>query len=450
MSAEAFVIAALVEEGTPKKAFQADLQPDDFMLYTDEYLWVVDQAARGRTINRRRFQQTFPEFEWVKPGERTQSLIEELKDEAGYMKLASALEQVAEDLSPDNFTTKADFLREVTSDVLRQHSPASDVILNRDVAGYLRRMKDRQALRHNGEAIGISTGIKSLDIHLGGLLGGRTTLVLGRPGDAKSMTVAKVFVSGFLEGRVMAMFSPEMDEDEHRARIATLISAVPRVQEELGLQKALRNRALLDGTGYNYKTLKRLWEWIESQQGEMVLFTRKYRMFKMTPAFIESKIADMGVEAVFVDPIYKLRPSERMMKASGWEKLNSIVDELVDISEGHNVPLWMTNQAHRQNGNRGDAPTKDNSFGSDSPVQEADAVIGVKHIPDEKKLIIRCTKNRWGESFRVDLKFLPNIGKIEDVTRGENHYYNGHEDGSEERTRESMREMEKEMGYDPR
>lgn len=248
----------------------------------------------------------------------------------------------------------------------------------------------------------------------------------------------------------MAMFSPEMDEDEHRARIATLISAVPRVQEELGLQKALRNRALLDGTGYNYKTLKRLWEWIESQQGEMVLFTRKYRMFKMTPAFIESKIADMGVEAVFVDPIYKLRPSERMMKASGWEKLNSIVDELVDISEGHNVPLWMTNQAHRQNGNRGDAPTKDNSFGSDSPVQEADAVIGVKHIPDEKKLIIRCTKNRWGESFRVDLKFLPNIGKIEDVTRGENHYYNGHEDGSEERTRESMREMEKEMGYDPR
>lgn len=447
MSAEAFVIAALVEDGSPKKAFQAGVVPRDFIMYEDEYAWIVDRASRQRSINRRVFQQAFPDFEWVKPNERLQDLLQELKDESGYSQLRAALEQCGEELTPDNFTDKADFMREVIADVLRVHSPASDIILSSDVKPYLQRMKNLQITRAAGETPGIPTGIKTLDGHWGGLVNGRTYLVLGRPGDAKSFTQAKWFVSGFLDGRIMAMFSPEMNEDEHRARVATLISADPRVQEELGLKKAFRNRALLDGTGYNYKTLKRLWEWIEEQPGSMVLFTRKHRMGKMTPSFIESKISDIGIEAVFVDPIYKLRPSERMQRMSGPEKISQITDELCDISESHDIPLIMSNQAHRQMGNRGDAPTKDNSFNSDAPVQEADCVLGVKHITDERKLILRCTKNRWGEEFRVDIKFVPNIGMMTDVSKRNPNYYNGNQDGSDERVKEAVEEIEKEMGY---
>jgi hypothetical protein len=217
------------------------------------------------------------------------------------------------------------------------------------------------------------------------------------------------------------------------------------------MTKAFRNRALLDGQGFNYKTYRRFWQWVGEQPGAMVLFTQKFRRQKMTPGYIESKIDDLGLECIFVDPLYKLNPSERMSSRVGhWEKLTTITDELQALAEGQNIPVIAANQAHRQQGNKGDAPGKDTSFGTDAPVQEADHVVGVKHMSDEKKLILRCTKNRFGQDFRVELKFIPNIGIMEDVSYRDPHYYNGHEDGMEDKVKRAVDELEKEMKHDAR
>ncbi len=449
MSIEAFCISSMVEEGSLKKAFEASIQGTDFAMYEEEWSWLLEQTEQKRPINWRRFQKTFPDFEKLVPDERLQDLLQELKSESAFMSLSSALEQVQEDLSPENALEKAELLREVVAEVMRIHTQSSDVILSSDFKEHLQSIKNLQLLRENGIPPGIPTGIETLDNHWGGMQAGRVILVLGRPGDGKSFIQAKWFAEGFLDGRRMGMFSPEMNEHEHRARIATLLSAHPRVQEELGLTKAFRNRALLDGQGFNYKTYKRFWEWVNEQPGAMILFTQKFRRQKMTPAYIQSKVDDLGLESVFVDPLYKLLPSQRG-RYSGWEKLGVITDELCDIAEMQNIPVIISNQAHRQQGNKGDAPTKDNSFGADAPVQEADHVIGVKHIHDERKLILRCTKNRHGEDFRVDVKFLPNIGLIQDVSANNRNYYNGNEDGSDDKVKKAVEELEKEMQYDKR
>lgn len=446
LSVEAFVIAALVQEGTPKKAFQANVLPTDFTIYEEEYQWICAQAERQRVINWRRFQQAFPEFEKVVPNENTSDLLDELKSESGFMQVQAALEQAHEELTPDNYMEQADFLKEVLSDVMRVHSPSSDVMLTGNSDDYMRRMKELTVIRDRGETPGIPTKIATLDAHWGGLQSGRVYLALGRPGDAKSFTLAKFNVEGFLAGYRMAVFSPEMNEDEHRARVATLISADPRVQEELGLTKAFRNRAIMDGRGYNYKAYRRLWKWIEEQPGAITLFTQKWRMAKMTPAYIESKIKDLGIQCVTVDPIYKLKASARV-RGDDWQRLAYITDELCDLAKSHNIPLLMSNQAHRQQGNRGDAPHKDNSFGSDAPVQEADYVFGVKHISEERKLVLRCTKSRWGEDFRVDVKFVPNVGVFDDVSKFKpDQFYNGHEDGSTDLVKDAIADLEKDMG----
>lgn len=439
MSVEAFVISAAIQDGSLKKALQTGINRDDFTVYQEEWAWLLEQVELKKPINWRRFQQEFTDFEKVIPDERLQDLCDELKQESAYMTLASALNQVIDELAPSNVIEKAEFLREISGEVLRLHAPASDVMLS-DFKAYLARMKNLILIRENGEIPGIPTGISTLDLHMGGLQGGRTLLVLGRPGDAKSMLQAKLLCSGFLDGRRMAMFSPEMNEDEHRARLATLLSADPRVQEELGLKKAFRNRDIQDGKGYNYKTLKRFWEWFNEQPGEIILYTQKMRRTKQSPAYIESKIDDYGIEAVIVDPIYKLKSGHR--KQNKWEEIESIIDQLCDISEMHDIPVVMSNQAHRQMGNRGDAPHKDNSFGGDSPVQEADVVIGVKHFSEEQKLVIRCTKNRHGQDFRVDLRFVPNIGIMEDISRKDDNYYNGREDGSGGQFDKEMKDLE--------
>lgn len=447
MSVESFVIAACVEEGSPKKALQAGISVVDFQLHDEEFGWLMSQVERKRPINWRRFQETFPEFERVIPNERLQDLCDELKREAGYNALVTALDQIANELSPENVIEQAEFLREVTGDIVRVHSPMNDVILS-DSRAYLKRIKELGMLRENGIPPGIPTGIKTLDAHWGGLQNGRAILVLGRPGDSKSFFQAKLCVSAFMDGRRSGLFSPEMNEDEHRARLATLLTALPEVQEELGLHKAFRNRALMDGTGFNYKTYKRFWQWFDSQPGEIVLFNRAHRRQKMSPAYIDSKIGDYGLEMIVADPIYKMRSGVKGLK--GWEELQAITDQLVDMAEIHGIPVVMSNQAQRQQGNRGDAPHKDNSFNGDAPVQEADHVVGVKHITEEHKLILRCTKNRFGQDFRVDCKFVPNIGILEDVSYREFDYYRGNEDGSDDKNKSEIEDLEREMNHDRR
>lgn len=441
MSVESFVIAACIEEESPKKVLQAGISVADFQLYEEEFSWLLAQMERKRPINWRVFQQTFPEFERVVSNERLQDLCDELRREAGYSALVSALDQVADELSPENVVEQSEFLQEVTAGIIRTHSPVNDVILS-ESKDYLKRIKDLGMLRENGIPPGIPTGIKTLDAHWGGLQNGRAILVLGRPGDSKSFLQAAFCVHAFLDGRRSGLFSPEMNEDEHRARIATLLSAVPSVQEELGLRNAFRNRALMDGTGFNYKTYKRFWQWFDEQPGEIILFNRAHRRQKMSPAYIDSKVSDYGLELVIADPIYKLKSGVKGVK--GWEELQAITDMLVDMAEVHSIPVVMSNQAQRQQGNRGDAPHKDNSFNGDSPVQEADHVIGVKHITEERKLILRCTKNRFGQDFRVDCRFVPNIGVLEDISYKEYDYYNGHFDNSEDDMKKHIEELEKE------
>ena len=445
MSVESFVIAALVEDGTPRKAFQVGIDRDDFSTYTEEWDWMLEQTERGRSINWRRFQEVFPEFERVQSNERLQDLLEDLKRESAFVSLNSALEQAITDLTPDTAMEQADMLRDVIVEVLRINSTNSDVLLTANWKHHLEEMKNLSILREGGQAAGIPTGIKSLDIHWGGLQGGRMILVLGRPGDAKSMTLEKFYVEAFLDDRRIGLFSPEMNEHEHRARIGTLISNKQKVQQELGLSKAFRNRALMEGHGFNYKSYKRFLQWCEQQAGEMILFTQKYRRQRITPAFIESRIDDLGLEAVIVDPIYKLRGNKRFNDRRA--EIEDNVDEMQHIAQSFNIPVIISNQANRQSvGKRGEAPSKDSSFNSDAPAQEAAHVIGVQHISEEKKLVMRCTKNRFGQDFRVDVRFLPNIGVFEDVSRIDPAYYMGSEDGSDDDgTKEAIREAEMEV-----
>jgi hypothetical protein len=65
------------------------------------------------------------------------------------------------------------------------------------------------------------------------------------------------------------------------------------------------------------------------------------------------------------------------------------------------------------------------SYGSDTPVQEADVVVGVRHFSDEHILKLSCTKNRYGDRFRFTAKFLPNHGILQDVTPLQDEYARG-------------------------
>src|SRR6187549_2135915 len=132
MSVEAYVIAALVDEGSPKKAFQAGVTEDDFEFHDEEFAWIIGRAERRKPITPRLFKKQFPEFDFIKPRESIGDLIEELKQERAYLTISSAIEQIIAGEAPldqENALEKALELRELLGDALKIHAPQSDVLI---------------------------------------------------------------------------------------------------------------------------------------------------------------------------------------------------------------------------------------------------------------------------------------------------------------------------------
>lgn len=430
MSVESLVIAALVDEGTPKRAFTAGVSEDDFEIHDEEFAWIVRRAENGKPISPRLFKKQFPDFDFILSKEHLGDLLDELKAEKVFVAVSSALDEIYsgdDPLSQENALDKASSLREILGDVLRVHAPQSDVLIKSGWESAYERVKNLSILRENGEHAGIPSGLTHFDHHFGGFLPETTYLFLGRPGDAKSFTLGKFGTEGAWSGHRVGFFSPEMTQHQHYCRFHTLLSAKPEVQQALGLKGAFRNRALKEGYGFNLKQYRRFLQWLESElPGEIHLFTQKYQRQKMNTSYIESRIEEYGLEMIIIDPIYKLKPPRK--RGSRWEEIGEITDSLVDLSHTYNIPVIMSNQANRGLvGKRDDAPSKDSSYNSDAPVQEANCVVGVKHYSEERIMKYKCDKNRDGEPFKFSAKFHPNIGVLEDVTPIKGDYFNGYD-----------------------
>jgi replicative DNA helicase len=443
MSVEAMVISALVEEGSPKRAFQQSISELDFEIHDEEWTWIVRRAEQKKPINVRHFKRAFPEFEFMRSRENIGDLIEELKSERAFIAISSAIEEVYSGEAPldqDNAVEKAMELRELLGETLKIHAPHSDILIKGDWEEHYKNVRELMILRETGQQPGIPTGITHFDHHWGGLQGETGTLVLGRPGDAKSFTLAKFATEGAWNGYRMGFFSPEMTKHQHNCRFHTLLSAKREIQIALGLRGAFRNRALKDGVGFNLKSYKRFLEYLDTHMpGEILLFTQKYRREKMNVGYIKTRVEDLGLDCVIVDPIYKLKPVRN--RGTRWEELQEIVDALMDIAHEFNIPIVMSNQASRAlAGKKGEAPDKDSSFGADAPAQEADTVLGVRHISDERIMKYNCSKNRHGEPFKFTASFKPNTGVLEDVTPIKGDYFNGYDPEKAQELSEAMRE----------
>lgn len=442
MSVEAAVVTAIVEEGIGgiRKLYQAGLSSGDFPAYEDEVDWIEKSLSNRKPVNPRIFRRRFEDFDWLPPKEPLQELLVEFKQERAFIDFNELINSTLDGLEYDNALEKAEFMREQLATVTKFHNN-SDVLLVSGYRDHLEEQRRLHKLRKAGVPPGIPTDIDHLDHHWDGMVNGRMCVVLGRPGEGKSMLGSKIEWAAIKRKYRVLKFSPEMNAREHRCRLHTIASYDPDTKKALGLERSFRNRALMNGIGYPIKKYQQFCEWLEEECGEVILLTANNRGGKMTVGFIESKIEDLSPDLVIVDPIYDLRPPRRR-DSPIWE-VGDIADRLAQLTEHFNLPFVVTNQAHRQGGERGDAPHKDKSFGSDVPIQRGDYVIGLKNIEDEHRLLLRCTKSRFGRDFRFEMFFNGNTGAMKEFTSPKGSYYNGQDDDADE---QEMREMIDELG----
>lgn len=416
MSVEPLVITSIVEEGNLKPVYRAGVGKDEFQIYSEEFEWIENRFERRKPITRRLFKERFEDFEYIVPKEPLDDLLDELKTERAYSQIAALIETTSETLLPENTIETAEHMREVLSEVLKTYSPHSEIEM-KDSADHFEKVRQHRLLAKAGHTIGMPLLIPSIDYHFDGLQPGRLIGVLGRPGEGKSFLVAWIAWISIKTGYYTGLFSPEMNEFEHRCRVHTLASADPDVQKACGLKKSFRNRDLMRGTDFDLKAYKRFLEYFESLPGRCSIFTKKYRKNALTLQYVASRVEDLGLHGIIADPLSKLSTGVKRRDNPVWEAYDK-VGTLQELAEEHNIFAVATNWATRQQGRAKSekAPDLDDSFGSDALAQESDHIIGVKHDAEERTLTLRCTKSRFGKpKFNAIIEFHPNTGIFQEV-----------------------------------
>jgi RecA/RadA recombinase len=439
MSTEVLAICAVVDEGASalRKLYGASISSKDFIVYDEEFKWLERRFNNRKTVNRRVFQQRFPDFEWMRPTETVQELAAELRDERAYEQVANLIETLGQGLERDNAVELAIVAREQLSAVTRSYAPAMSVDLD-DYEGLIEEMKQGFILARQGLSQGIPTGFAHLDHHWGGFMPGQFIGVLGRTGEGKSFLTTEFAWATKRAGFKVGLFTPEMSKHEVRCRYHTLASADKKIQQEVGLRHAFRNRALMFRHGFNLKSYKLFCEYLKQMPGRFHLLSGTNMAQQMTVGYIEDRIVELELDLVIIDPIYLLKPVRTTAEGNVYQEIAWVAEAIHHLSELYNIPIVFTNQAHMEGGSKDDAPHKDRSFGAKALMHLTDYVLGVKNVSEENRMIVRGSKSRFGADFRFEMGFWPNIGKFQELTPLKGDYWNGHEEADEEELREMI------------
>jgi replicative DNA helicase len=288
----------------------------------------------------------------------------------------------------------------------------NDVLLENYHAHLKEMRREIEAQRAGARPSGLSTGIEDLDRNWGGLLPGQLILLLGRTGEGKSYKALKFALSAKLQGATVLVFTPEMSPHEVRCRLHTLASALPEIQQACGLRHSFRNKDLLHRRpSFSLAAYERFCRHFKEElPGKIRLIAQTRRGEQMSVAYVQDRIEALAPGLVIIDPIYLLKPVQTY-RDNPYMEVGRTCEAIEQLCERYNIPFVITNQSHRQ-GSLADAPDKNKSFGSDIPAQLADYVLGVKHISEAHVMHCRCTKARWGDTFRYQMRFNANTGTL--------------------------------------
>lgn len=415
MSVEVLTISRLVEDGAAalRKLYGSGIGRSDFPIFEDEFEWIENRLGKRKPLNRRVFMEQFPDFEWSMPREPIEDLAYSLKEERALEEVTAILNTMAETVNKDNAVEVAMAMRDRLTSVTRKHAPLSDVDLD-EWEIVMEEMRQRMILAKQGMSVGVLSGDPWIDHHMGGFNPGQFIEVIGRTGEGKSYKLMTFGWHAKKQHKRVGIFSPEQNAHESRCRYHTLASADPDVKVALGLKHSFRNRALMNGIGFNPKAYQRFLEYMRAMPGQVHLLAGTGMKEQMGLGYIEDRIVELELDLVIVDPIYLLKPVRIHREGNTWQETAWIAEGLHLLSERYNVPIIFSNQAHEGDSARAkdDAPHKSGGFGSKTLNHLSDYVIGVKHVSQERRMIVRCSKSRFGQGFRYEMYFDANTGVV--------------------------------------
>ena len=124
--------------------------------------------------------------------------------------------------------------------------------------------------RARGEHIGVKTGIRGIDAHIGRMEPGNLVIIAGRPSHGKSALACTIAINAARAGKKILWFTMEMDATETARRIVSLLSGVDNAKFKSPELRAMTEKELsqyIEG----YEELNRLGMYISDTTNQTPL-----------------------------------------------------------------------------------------------------------------------------------------------------------------------------------
>lgn len=266
--------------------------------------------------------------------------------------------------------------------------------------------------RAHGEHIGVKTGIRGIDAHIGSMEPGNLVIIAGRPSHGKSALACTIAVNAARAGKRILWFTLEMDAVETARRIVSNLSGVDNAKfKSPDLQAMTETECGLYIMGY--EELSRMGLYVSDATNQTPLdIWRTAQGVKMAG----------GLDLVIIDYIGLMRAGSQK-KENRTQEVSYITRMLKNMAQSLHIPVLALSQLNRANDREGRMPRLSDLRDSGSIEQDANIAMLIhrdSHLAEDGTLAYENTatldiaKVRDGRTGSVKLYFTPACSSFED------------------------------------
>ena len=266
--------------------------------------------------------------------------------------------------------------------------------------------------RARGEHVGVKTGIRGIDAHIGGMESGNLVIIAGRPSHGKSALACTVAVNAARAGKQVLWFTLEMDAVETARRIVSFLSGVDN--------KKIKTAALQGMTSDEWSRYITAYEKL-AKMGLHVSDATNQTPLDIWRTAQGVKMAG-GLDLVIVDYI-GLMSAGSQKKENRVQEVSYITRMLKNMAQALQVPVLALSQLNRASDKESRMPRLSDLRDSGSIEQDANVVMLIQrgsHFAEDGTVVYDNTatldiaKVRDGATGTVKLDFYPACSKFLD------------------------------------
>lgn len=358
--------------------------------YEKEFEFIDNHITMyGNVPDKATFLAEFPDIELVEVSESNEYLVDTIREEYQFRKLAPVVEKIAE-LGNTDANKATEYMSQAVKD-LRPNYKVGGVDLIQDITR-AEHYKSRVANQNDWY---FSTGFPELDNIIHGIQRFEELVVLfARLGQGKSWVLAKMVTHIWKLGFNVCYISPEMGPDSVGYRVDTLLNGYSNRDLMWGLSG-------VDVASYE----KDLAERKANHKNKFIVSTPGDFNNKITVSKLRNFVKQHNLDILAIDGIKYLSDERYRRGDNTTTTLTNISEDLMALSVELQIPIIVVVQANRE-GAGDDVPNIENIRDSDGIAQNATKVIALRQ--DEGNLEMLVEKNRYGTTGNK-LKYIWNI-----------------------------------------